>query len=179
MIRINFLIKNKKTKTQNMKYFKMICLILFFTSYYHLHAQFKKNKSKVIVSLKINEGKINGTDISQQLLEQNANFIFYKSLDRNEIMLCNYWDKLKTQSYGSINSVVREINLDTQHVIETFHFQWNYTNTYEDVKGKASAKLVIVHMGKDNYYYELLLFTNFIDVLLYSGTFKGNLALLH
>ena len=60
---------------------------------------------------------------------------------------------------------------------ETFHFQWSYENTYDAIKGTSTVKLTVNHKPQGNYY-ELTLFTEYLDVLIYSGVMKGDLTSL-
>ena len=103
--------------------------------------------------------------------------VLYKSRDGKEIMLSNYWEKSNSQSYGPIYSITKEENPVTEFKTETFHFQWSYQNTYDAIKGTSSVKLIVNHKPNGNYY-ELTLFTEYLDVLIYSGVMKGDLTSL-
>ena len=160
-----------------MKNLKIICIIVICILSSTINAQEKKTSQEAIATFEINDARDNGYDITPDVLENNARLVLYKSRDGKEIMLSNYWEKSNSQSYGPIYSITKEENPVTEFKTETFHFQWSYQNTYDAIKGTSSVKLIVNHKPNGNYY-ELTLFTEYLDVLIYSGVMKGDLTSL-
>jgi hypothetical protein len=160
-----------------MKHLKIICTIVICILSSTINAQEKKASQEAIATFEINDARDNGDDITQEVLENNARLVLYKSSDGKEIMLSNYWEKSNSQSFGRIYSITKEENPVAEFKTETFHFQWSYENTYDDIKGTSSVKLIVNHKPQVDYY-ELTLFTEYLDVLIYSGVIKGDLTSL-
>ena len=158
-----------------MKHLKIICTIVICIFSSTINAQEKKTSQEAIATFEINYARENGYDITPDVLENNARLVLYKSGDGKEIMLSNYWEKSNSQSYGPICSITKEENPVTEFKTEIFHFQWSYENTYDAIKGTSTVKLIVNHKPQGNYY-ELTLFTEYLDVLIYSGVMKGDLT---
>ena len=120
---------------------------------------------------------INGGDFTKEALDNKAFFVFYKSVDDNEILLSNYWTKSKSQSFGPIYSIVKEDEVVAEFKTEKYHFEWSYANTYDKDKGTASVKLLVIHKPQGKYF-EFTIFTKGLEVLLYNGFMQNDLTLL-
>jgi hypothetical protein len=158
-----------------MKKLKTIGAILFSLYYSSLNAQYKKKDSQVIATINIKEAIIDGSDYTSEALKDKADLVFYLPKEGKEIMLSNYWKKSNTQSFGRIYSIVKEDLLCTEFKTERYHFQWDYTNTYDTIKGVASVKLLVIHKPEGNYF-DFTIFTEALEVLLYYGFSQEDLA---
>lgn len=162
-----------------MKNLKTVCTILICVLYSTLNAQDKKDEQRDIATFAINDARDNGSDITPQALEENASLVLYKLGDSSEILLSNFWEKSKSQSFGRIYSIVKEEfpETETEFKAELYHFQWSYTNTYDDKKGTAKIKLFVVYKPNGTYF-EITILPENLDVLVYKGIMSGDLTAL-
>ncbi|RAR71489.1 hypothetical protein [Flavobacterium aciduliphilum] len=162
-----------------MKNFKTIITIILCVCYTVINAQSKEEDQKAIAIFEIKDARDNGSDFTPNVLEENAYLVLYKSNDGEEIMLSNYWEKSKSQSFGRIYSITKEGKPDTEteYKYDLYNFQWSYSNSYDDKKGTAKIKLFVVYKPQGTYF-EFTILPENLDVLVYKGTMKGDLKLL-
>lgn len=162
-----------------MKNLKTVCTILICILYSTLNAQDKKDEQQDIATFAINDARDNGSDITPQALEENASLVLYKLGDSSEILLSNFWEKSKSQSFGRIYSIVKEEfpETETEFKAELYHFQWSYTNTYDDKEGTAKVKLFVAYKLQGTYF-EITILPENLDVLVYKGIMIGDLTAL-
>lgn len=162
-----------------MKNLKTVCTILICILYSTLNAQDKKDEQQDIATFEISDARYNGNDITPQALEENAVLVLYKLGDSNEILLSNFWEKSKSQSFGRIYSIVKKEfpETETDFKGELYHFQWSYTNTYDDKKGTAKIKLFVVYKPQETYF-EFTILPENLDELVYKGIMNGDLTVL-
>lgn len=162
-----------------MKNLKTVCTILICILYSTINAQDKKDEQQDIATFEISDARDNGNDITPQALEENAVLVLYKLGDSNEILLSNFWEKSKSQSFGQIYSIVKKefSETETEFKGELYNFQWSYTNTYDNKKGTAKVKLLVVYKPQGTYF-EFTILPENLDVLLYKGIMSGDLTAL-
>jgi hypothetical protein len=162
-----------------MKNLKTVCTILIYVLYTSVNAQDKKEEQQDIATFEINDARDNGSDITPQALEDNATLVLYKLGDSNEVLLSNFWEKSKSQSFGRIYSIVKKEFPETKTEFkgELYNFQWSYTNTYDDKKGTAKVKLFVVYKPQGTYF-EFTILPENLDVLVYKGIMSGDLTTL-
>jgi hypothetical protein len=84
--------------------------------------------------------------------------------------MANFWQTSNSQSSGSIYSILKkriEAN-DENYQIDTLNFKWDYSNTYDDVKGTANVELSKV-FTPDGVYFTMNILSENSDVLVYKG----------
>lgn len=162
-----------------MKNLKTVCTILICILYSSINAQDKKDKQKDIATFEINDARDNGSDITPQALEENASLVLYKLGDSSEILLSNFWEKSNSQSFGRIYSVVKKDFPETEKEYkgELYHFQWSYINSYDDKRGTAMVRLLVIYKPQGNYF-EFTIQPENLDVFVYKGSMEGDLAAL-
>ena len=123
---------------------KKILVIAIFSICFITNAQTKNNQN-VIANFEVYDARYNGDDITPDLIENKASLVIYKDYDT--LMLSNFWEKANSQSYGEIYSIEKEFfaETETKYKAITYNFQWSYINTYDDKKGTAKIKLILIY----------------------------------
>jgi hypothetical protein len=162
-----------------MKNLKTVCTILICVLYSSINAQDKREEQRDIATFEISDARYNGSDITSEVLEDTASLVLYKLGYSNEILMSNFWEKSKSQSFGRIYSVVKEEfpETDTEYKGELYHFRWSYKNTYDHKEGTAKVKLFVVYKPQGTYFESTILPEN-LDVLVYKGIMSGDLTAL-
>lgn len=146
------------------QFIKMIILLLTISGYGQYINQ------EIIGSFHIQNGMKDGMNIQQNLLDQKAKIIFYRDSETGELMMCNYWTKDNTQSFGKISSIHKEVMEATSnnYPYEEYLFEWNFQNTYDEKKGTAQVKLLVVQSDNETLY-QITIVPKDLKVLLYIG----------
>lgn len=162
-----------------MKNLKTTFAILISVFYSTINAQEKKESQEAFATFEINDARDNGEDITPEAFEDNAKLVLYKSTDGKDILLSNYWEKSKSQSYGRIYSIEKEEFPETEKELKhsLYQFQWSYINSYDDKEGTAKIRLFVIYKPQ-GIYFECTVLPENLDVLVYKGTMKGDLSLL-
>lgn len=160
-----------------MKNFKRICAILICSIYTTMSAQYSKENNNVIGEFIIMDARDNGEDLTSEMIKDNGKLIFYKTEYNKQIMLSNFWEKSQSQSYGSIFCITKvETPASSENYKRTdYTFNWNYTNSYDDVKGVADCKLRLLYKPQ-GIYFRLDILPENLEPLLYRGEMKGELT---
>lgn len=161
-----------------MKYYITILLITCATFFSKLQAQQKDSSQETLVKFQISDGTFNGADITPTLLEQNAYLVIYRTIGSKTLYMANFWNKNNTQSYGIIYSMEEEHieASDENYEADLFHFQWSYSNTYDNKKGTAKVALLKVYKPQ-GVYFKMTIIPENLDVLVYKGYLEGMLQL--
>lgn len=162
-----------------MKNVKTTFTILISIFYSTVNAQENIASKEAFATFEINDARNNGDDITPEVLEGNAQLVLYKSINGQEILLSNYWEKSNSQSWGRIYSVVKEEYPETENELKhgLYQFRWSYSNTYDDKEGTAKIRLFLIYKPQGTYY-ECTIESEDLDVSVYKGTMKGDLSLL-
>jgi len=157
-----------------MKNIKIIGAILLCSIYTSMSAQYIKENHDVLSVFKILDSRDNGTDLTSETIEGNQQLIFYKTKENNQIMLSNFWEKSKSQSYGSIFCITKQDYPESEknYRREEYTFNWNYVNTYDDVKGVAECKLLLAYKPQ-GVYFKLNILPEDLEPLIYKGELIG------
>ncbi len=160
-----------------MKNIKTIGAILLCSIYTSMSAQYVKENNDVLSIFKILDSRDNGTDLTSEMIKGNQQLIFYKTKENNQIMLSNFWEKSKSQSYGSIFCITKEETPESSENYKRidYTFNWNYVNTYDDVKGVAECKLRLLYKPQ-GIYFKLDILPEDLEPLVYRGELKGELT---
>lgn len=152
-------------------YATIICAI-----YSSMSAQYKIENKNVIAEFKVMDARDNGEDISPQMIPDNGRLIIYKSELNNQIMLSNFWEKSQSQSYGPIKYISKEQTPESKDAYgtEELTFNWEYTNTYDEIKGIAKIKIFIKYKPQGKYF-ELTIIPEDLTQLVYKGEMNGNM----
>lgn len=170
-----------------MKTLKTLFTILIYISYSIATAQTEeskesketKEKQNPFAFLEIRDARRNDDDVTIQALQEKATLILYQMAKTNSIMLANYWEKSNSQSFGPIFSIVKSKNPDKkeENKSEVYTFYWSYYNTYDQKKGTAEIKLLVIYKPQGTYF-EITVIPENLDELVYKGQMKGDLAIL-
>ncbi len=160
-----------------MKNIKRFCAIVFSLIYTSMSAQYSKEDSNTIAVFKLMDARDNGDDLTLEALKDNSQLFLYKTKEDNQIMLSNFWEKSQSQSYGLVFCITKQ---ETPESLENYKrtdytFNWKYNNTYDDVKGVAECKLLLVNKPQ-GIYFRLEILPEDLEPLLYRGEFKGDLS---
>lgn len=152
---------------------------IFLTIVWLISISQNAQESKEIARFEVLYGQDTGIDITPQMLEANAYLVFYFSDDKEKILLANYWEKRKSQSYGPIYSIISEKfpENEKQFKNEILRFNWDYQNSYDDNIGTAKVKLWIVHKPQGKFF-EITIIPENLDVLVYKGKMQGDITIL-
>jgi len=124
---------------------KLFYLLIGITAIITILLVNSQTSERVVLSkFNITDGSINGVDISSHLLEVQAYIIFYT--DKNDkddpIFMANIWPNPDTKSFGPMLDT--ELFLGDEpfenYKTETYYFNWQYENTYNNNKGIIQAK---------------------------------------
>lgn len=167
-----------------MKQFSIIYILLFLL-HSTINAQEKRVeqdndvKQYTFATFEVRDARNNGDDITPQMLSENESLMFYKSSDSDDIMLSNFCEKSESQSYGAIYSIVKGENPDKEeeNKSELYTFYWSYVNTYDNKKGTAEVKLLLVYKPRGTYF-EFTILPENLDEFIYKGQMEGDLLLL-
>jgi hypothetical protein len=98
---------------------------------------------------KITNYEINGENYDQVALEENIALTFYKD-DNGNFCFANVFRNADTQSYGRIYGFTRKFIEETaeQFAHEDMQFTWDFANSYDEVKGKASVSFSEIYIGQ-------------------------------
>lgn len=160
-----------------MKNIKRFCAIVFSVIYTSMSAQYSKEDSNTIAVFKLMDARDNGDDLTLEALKDNSQLFLYKTKEDNQIMLSNFWEISQSQSYGSIFCITKEETPESSENYKRidYTFNWNYANSYDDVKGVAECKLRLLYKPQ-GIYFRLDILPEDLEPLLYRGEFKGELT---
>lgn len=160
-----------------MKNFKRICAIMICSIYTTMSAQYSKENKNVIGDFSIMDARDNGEDLTSEMIKDNGKLVFYKTEYDNQIMLSNFWEISQSQSYGSIFCITKEETPESSENYKRidYTFNWNYANSYDDVKGVAECKLRLLYKPQ-GIYFRLDILPKNLEPLIYRGELKGELT---
>ncbi|MEL4456708.1 hypothetical protein [Lutimonas vermicola] len=94
----------------------------------------------------ITDAKMNGVDVTQEILEAEAFTVFYMYENEEGLHMANVWPKKNSQSYGSVSSFSIEYKKDTYegYKADYYSFDWHYTNDYDQKTGIAKVSVIEV-----------------------------------
>lgn len=164
-----------------MKKLNALFTIVICITYSIANAQTEETKEKQnpFAFFEIRDARRNEDNVTNQALKEKATLILYQMTKTNSIMLANYWEKSNSQSFGPIFSIVKSENLDKkeENKSEVYTFYWSYYNTYDQKKGTAEIKLLVIYKPQGTYF-EITVIPENLDELVYKGQMKGDLAIL-
>ncbi len=160
-----------------MKNFKKIYAIMIFIISMAMSAQYSKENKNIIGDFSVMDARDNGEDLTSEMIKDNGKLIFYKTEYDNQIMLSNFWEKSQSQSYGSIFCITKEEISESSENYKRidYTFNWNYANSYDDVKGVAKCKLRLLYKPQ-GIYFRLDILPEDLELLVYRGELKGELT---
>lgn len=159
-----------------MNHLKTIYTIIIWSIYATMNAQYSTDNNNIIAEFKVMDARDNGEDVSPRMIPANGRLIIYQSAINNQLMLSNFWEKSQTQSYGPITCLSIELTPESEKTYkkEVVTFNWAYSNTFDDNKGIAESKILILYKPQGKYF-ELTILTEDKWLLVYKGEMKGNL----
>ena len=116
-------------------------LILFFVVFTIIG---KAQNNKILAFINVKYSTTSGIEDTKQSLEGVRTLIFMES-DSGMDFLNTLMEK-ETHSGGGISNVVQIKNTIEENV---YTFDWNYQNSYDDAKGKASIEYRVMHNASD------------------------------
>ena len=142
-------------------------------------ASINAQEIETIATFEVLDGRDNGSDITPQMLEANAYLALYLSSDKEDVMFANVWELNNSQSFGSAYAIVKEEFPETDEDYKgvLFNFNWSYQNSYDDKKGTAKVKLLVIFKPQGAYF-EFTIIPEDLDELVYKGVMNGDLSLL-
>jgi len=124
---------------------KLIYLLIALTVLLTILLVNSQTSERVVLSkFIITDGSKNGVDISYNLLEAQAYTIFYT--DKNDkddpIFMANIWPNPDTKSFGPMldTELFLEDESFENYKTETYYFNWQFENTYDNNKGIGQAQ---------------------------------------
>lgn len=137
---------------------------------------FGQDKLSIVTTFNVTDGKKNGIDITETLIEQDSYLVLYKTGNSKELFLANIWKKDNSQSYGRIYNLKEEIEEETEknYKSENINFKWSYINTYNSKQGTADVVLVKTYKPQA-VIFKLTIISEDLDVLVYKGYIEGTL----
>ena len=153
-----------------MKHFIILLLLICNNLNSKLQAQENENHQETFAKFIITNGTVNGEDITPRLINEKPYFVIYRIIKTNDLCMANFCQTSNSQSSGSIYSILKkriEAN-DENYQIDTLNFKWDYSNTYDEVKGTANVELSKVFTPEGVYFTMNILPEN-SDVLVYKG----------
>ena len=130
-------------------------------------------QQKNYAHMMITDAYLDEEDCSDLYAEEGAFLAFYKS-DAGDFCMANVWPNAETQSYGAITDWVAYHNEATEedYASDEFHFNWHYSNSYDDNTGVASCVVFKVYKPEGILY---ALFYQLEDgsMAVYSGAMNG------
>jgi hypothetical protein len=159
------------------KKMKSLMLFLSCACFFSIQAQSTSENKEPIAKFEIRDARENDSDITPQVLSDNAYLVFYLSNDGSEVMFSNYRETPATQCYGKIYSIKKDDNPETdkdyRHTV--YNFQWSYTDTDGDNNGTAQVKLFLVYKTK-GIYFECTVIKENLDEFQYKGIMTGDVS---
>lgn len=153
-----------------MKHFIILLLLICNNLNSKLQAQENENHQETFAKFIITNGIVNGEDIIPRLINEKAYLVIYRITETNDLCMANFWQASNSQSSGSIYSIVKkriEAN-DENYQIDTLNFKWDYSNTYDKIKGTANVELSKV-FTPDVVYFTMNVLPENSDILVYKG----------
>lgn len=167
-----------------MKTLKTLFTILICITYSIANAQTEetketKEKQNPFAFFEIRDARRNEEDVTNIVLKEKATLILYQMTKTNSIMLANFWEKSNSQSFGPIFSIAKSENPDKkeENKSDVYTFYWSYYNTYDQKKGTAEIKLLVIYKPQGTYF-EITVIPENLNELVYKGQMKGDLAIL-
>ncbi len=156
-----------------MKHFIILLLLIYNNLNSKLQAQENENHQETYAKFIITNGAINGADVTPRLINEMAYLVIYRIIETNDLCMANFWQASNSQSSGSIYSIVKkriEAN-DENYQIDILNFKWDYSNTYDKIKGTANVELSKV-FNPVGVYFTITILPENSDVLIYEGYMK-------
>lgn len=150
-------------------------LLAFFSLLVSATAQQKTSKKTTPVRYIITESKINEVDRTEFDLNREGFLSFVELKETGEFNLVNSSAINDEFSYGPISKLEFSETEETEEEYrsDTVEFNWHYYNSYDDVSGYASVKLIRVFKPQGIIFTMIIVLTN-LDVIEYSGYVEGS-----
>ena len=134
----------------------------------------------IIAKFIISDARKNKVDATEEYLNNQAYFVFYKLNNDPKTRFGLIMSKSNTQSFGKIfdRHVSEETATDYAYKTEIHFFKWSYINSYDDKVGTASVKLVKIYKPA-GVAFEITIVPDNLDVLEYKGYMDGSLKELN
>jgi hypothetical protein len=124
----------------------------------------------------ITDAKMNGVDVTQEILEAEAFTVFYMYENEEGLHMANVWPKKNSQSYGFASSFIIEYKKDTYegYKADYYSFDWHYTNDYDQKTGTAKVSVIEV-FEPQGVVLIMKMITDDSDEIEYMGYMEGEL----
>ena len=152
--------------------FYLIILSCLFTEF-----SFAQEPQEIILGkFIITDAKVNGLDVTQEILEAEAFTVFYMYENEEGLHMANVWPKKNSQSYGLASSFSIEYQKETYESYEAdyFSFDWNFTNNYDQKSGTAKVSVIEINKPQEIHYI-LKMVTEELETIIYKGYMEGSL----
>jgi hypothetical protein len=129
-----------------------------------------QEQQKTILVFYINDANINGVDYSKEYIEKESYITFYMSLSDSTLSMANVISLDKTQSFGFLkpyNMITKNEQYDSLPCQRSY-YNWNYANSYNDIKGTAHIELIQINKDEKKYFI-LKMFTDQQYVSIFKG----------
>lgn len=165
---------NTQITENNTKMKKIFTFLAFFYLLASATAQQKNSKKTSPDRYIITESKFNEVDNTEFDLGREGFLSFIELCDTGELNLVNSSAINEDFSYGPISKFEFSKSEETKEEYrnDTFEFKWHYYNSYDDVSGYASAKLIRVFKPQGTIFTLVIVLSN-LDVIEYSGHVEG------
>jgi len=121
-------------------------LILFFIILAFSVSSF--SQTEIISTFKVTNYQINGENYDHVALDEDVALSFYTC---GEEMICfaNEFRNSDSQSYGGVFGLKRTQfeETDKNYARDVYQFTWDFVNTFDNIKGKASVTLKQIYIG--------------------------------
>lgn len=114
------------------------------------------------------DGFSNDTSITDLLIENEAFIRFYPIDDNGTWFLANVWPTSYSQSFGKITNLGSERTIDEGKLIDLYSFDWEYQNTYDEIRGTAKVFLVKMYLA-DSTIFKIEIEIDSTNILTYNG----------
>jgi hypothetical protein len=130
----------------------------------------------IIAKFIISDARKNKVDATEEYLNNQAYFVFYKLNNDPQTRFGIIMPKSNSQSFGKIFDRHTSVEAATDHSYKTeiYFFKWSYINSYDDNVGTASVKLVKIYKPA-GVAFEITVVPDNLDVLEYKGYMDGSL----
>src|ERR1035437_5447434 len=132
-----------------------------------------QHKHNFVAKFVDTDGSVNGVDITPTLLEQEAFTLFY-TRNSDTLYMDNIWLKDTTQSDGPLHASKPALYNQKYgtYPADIFYFNWDYSNSYDDIKGTASVQITRVYKPQGVAVILKIIPEN-SDLIIYNGYMEG------
>jgi hypothetical protein len=132
---------------------------------------------ELIQRLVISDARKNGRDITPTMLEEGAEWIFYRRTGEEKLYLAQTHARKKVQTDGAVYALTTQTIPESpdNYASETTQFRWSYTQV-DGVVGTAQVNLVRVQKPQ-GVIYQMTVLNESLDQWQYKGHVDGTLNL--